>query len=91
MHGMGSELGVSFSNLNRQYDALKAICVIGCKTKLVFNIYSAHNTDKVLMKKHAVAISNTLQAFEIDPGKVDSIAASPKAIKKFQFNPPKAT
>ena len=82
---MSAELGCTTANLKAQYERLQNICVVGCKAKLVFFIYGANNTDKVLMKKQAVAISNHLQAYEIDPSKVESVAHILKAIKKFQF------
>ena len=89
MNDMGSELGCQTSVLKKAYETIKSICVIGCKAKLVFVMYSAQNTDKVQMKKHAVSVSNSLQAYEVDPIMVESIAPALKTMKKFQFLAPR--
>ena len=86
---MAQELASSTDKIRAQYDRLKGICVVGCKSKLMFHIYSSTNCDKVQMKRHAVAIANTLAAFEVEPDKVDSIASTLIAIKNSSSLHPK--
>ena len=89
LHDLGAELGVSTLTLKSQSERLRVICVISCKAKLIYHMYSACNSDKVTMKKHAISISNALAVYEREPELVSYISPQLKAIKKFQFVAPK--
>ena len=86
---IGRELGCDTTRIHNAYNDLQKVCILVCKAKLIYDMYSPMSTDKVQMKKCAIQISNHSAAFEIDPTDFAQLSGELKAMKKLQFVPPK--